>query len=331
MQKPLEQTNKMLLMKSEKEVFDAIVPKDHPLRRLAKIVDFTELAKPLYECYSHTGMPGEHVERGLKALTIQFLNDYSDRQMERAVQENMAVRLFCGYSLTEKTPDHSYFGKLRARIGTKRVANLFKEINTTLDEHGLFGHTFSFMDASAIVTKNTLWKERDEAIAKGEGRLSNAVVHKYAADKDARFGAKSKKKIWYGYKRHETVDMRHGLVSKVATTPANVPDFKMAGSIAPKQGAVFADKLYDTKKTDMLLRSKGLHTATIRKRTNSTKNRDLDRWRSSIRMPFEGTFSKRRKRTKYRSIGKVTMQCFFEAIAHNLKKAILFVPEPVST
>jgi IS5 family transposase len=125
--------------------------------------------------------------------------------------------------------------------------------------------------------------------------------------------------------------MRHWLIKKVAVTPANVPDFKTVKSIAPKQGAVFMDKIYDTKKTDGILRGMGIHAATIRKNNNKEKNRDLDRWRSGIRMPFEGVFSKMSKHARYRGHAKVVMQVFFQAISHNLKKAvhILTVEAPV--
>ena len=152
-------------------------------------------------------------------------------------------------------------------------------------------------------------------------------MENYAADVDARWGAKSKKNIWFGYKRHEAVDMRHGLVKKVAVTPANVPDFKAAESVCPKEGAVLMDKIYDTKKTDALLQARGVHIATIRKNNNPNKNKNLDWWRSSIRMPFEGTFSKVEKRARYRSLVKVLFQCFLEAIVHNLKKATRFLFE----
>ena len=88
------------------------------------------------------------------------------------------------------------------------------------------------------------------------------------------------------------------------------------------------DKMYDTKKTDRILLALGLHPSTLRKNNNPEKNRDLDRFRSSIRMPFESTFSKQSKRARYRGHAKVTMQCFLEATVYNLKKAtrILFTP-----
>lgn len=318
-------TTKMLLQ-TEDEIYAAIVPGDHPFRRLNRMVNFTELVAPLAECYSDLGREGIALETGFKTLLVQFWEDYSDRETEKAVRENMAVRWFCGFGLTEQTPDHSYFGKLRKRIGTKRLADLFNAVNAILADQGLFGNMFTFIDASAIITKTALWEERDRAIKAGEEKLNNVNVTKYAVDTDARWGAKSKNNIWFGYKRHEAVDMRYGLIRKLTVTPANVLDFKTVKNICPSQGMIFMDKLFDCKEADFWIMANGCRAATIRKNNNPKKQKDLDRWRSSIRMPFESTFSKQRKRAKYRGQLKVTFQCFFEALAYNLKKAIRIVP-----
>ena len=330
MQTPSEKTSRMLLA-TEQELFDHIVDARHPFRRLNEIIDFPALIEPMRAAYSTLGANGIDVEKGVKAHLIQFWEDYSDREMEKAVRENLAVRWFCGFSLTEQTPDYSYFSKLRKRIGTKRVAHFFEDVNATLESRGLFGNVFTFIDASTIISKTALWEERDRALKDGAEKLNNTNVKKYAADTDARWGAKSKTNIWFGHKRHAAVDMRHGLVKKVAVTAANVPDFKVVGQVLPEQGAVFTDKLYDTKKTESVISARGCHPATIRKNTNKEKNRALDRWRSAVRMPFEGVFSKMSKFARYRGHAKVVMQAFLQAIVHNLKKALRWLaPEFVT-
>lgn len=327
MQTLSNQTGKLLLA-TEDELFASIIDTRHPFRKLKEIIDFKKLIDPMRSTYATLGAHGIDVEKGVKALLIQFWEDYSDREMEKAIKENLAIRWFCGFSLTEATPDYSYFSKLRKRIGTKRISRFFEDVNAALQDRGLFGNVFSFIDASTIISKTALWEERDLAIRDGAEKLNNTNVEKYAADKDARWGMKSKKNVWFGHKRHVCVDMRHGLVKKVAVTPANVLDFKTVKSIAPKQGAVFMDKMYDTKKTDGILRGKGLYASTIRKNNNKQKNRDLDRWHSGIRMPFEGVFSKMSKRARYRGHAKVVMQAFFQAMTHNLKKAVrILTPE----
>jgi IS5 family transposase len=265
------------------------------------------------------------VEKGLRALLVQFWEDFSDREMQNCLRENMAVRWFCGFSFEDDTPVWTYFSKLRTRIGAQKLADLFNASNEQLRKQGLFGDTFTFVDASSLITKSALWEERDKAIADGEEKLNNAIVSRYAADQDAKWGAKGKHKIWFGYKRHASVDMRHGLINKIFVTPANVLDFQVIEDICPKQGMVFMDKLYDTKKTWKKVFELGCIPAIIRKNNNKEKNYDLDRYRSKRRMPFEGTFSKLNKRTRYRGIDKVLFQCLAEAFAYNMKKAVRFI------
>ena len=47
------------------------------------------------------------------------MEDLSDRELERFLQENNAGKWFCGFELCERTPDHTVFCDARKRIGTK--------------------------------------------------------------------------------------------------------------------------------------------------------------------------------------------------------------------
>lgn len=311
---------------SEDEIMEKLVSQNHVFRKLSTIIDFEKTVSPYRKLYSTTGAEGIDVIKGFKSLLVQFWEDYSDREMEKVLQENVAVKWFCGFSLLEKTPDHTYFCKLRKRIGTKNIADIFNSVNNDLREKGLFGDVFKFIDASSIITKTALWDERDKAIARGEEKLNNKNVKDYSADKDARFGAKGKNKIWFGHKRNVCVDMRYGLIEKVVVTPGNVLDFQVMKNVCPRNAMIFADKLYDTKKTKLILKGKNCHDGIIKKNSNKTKNHDLDSWKSKTRMPFECTFSKLRKRAKFRSSVKVLMQCYMESICYNLKKAIVALP-----
>lgn len=318
-----------MITTNEEEILEKLVDKDHAFRKLNELINFAEIASPYYQLYSDIGAEGIDILKGFKCLLVQYWEDYSDREMERLLRENVAVKWFCGFALLEKTPDHSYFGKLRKRLGAESIADIFNQINETLRSKGLFGDVFKFIDASAIVTKTALWEERDRAIKEGEEKLNNKNVKNYAADKEARWGAKSKTNIWFGYKRHCSVDMRFGLIDKLVVTPANVLDFQALKDICPRNQMVFMDKLYDTKKSDLILLANSCAAGTIRKNNNKNKNRDLDRWRSGVRMPFEGIFSKLRKRTRYRGKLKVLFENFALAICHNLKKAIKILPTPI--
>lgn len=59
------------------------------------------------------------------------------------------------------------------------------------------------------------------------------------------------------------------------------------------------------------------------------KDRDLDRWISAIRAPYECVFSKLRKRTRYCGIAKNQFAAFMEAISFNLKRLSVLGPPGV--
>lgn len=312
-----------LFNSNEEDLLEKSVSQDHPFRLLNKSINLDKIAGGYRHLYSKLGAEAIPIEKAFRLLLIQWLEDYSDREMERAIEENLAVKWFCGYQISEDTPDHSFFSAFRKRLGTANLKRIFDEINIELRKHGLIGDAFSFVDASGIVTKTALWDERDRALKESAEKLNNSNVKKYAADKDARWGCKGKDKFFYGYKRHCVVDMKQGIITKVAATPANLNDDKALKHICPKSGMVIADKGYDTAEAKITAKIKGCHLRAIKKINRKDKNKDLDNWLSKIRMPYESIFSKLSKRTRYRGLAKVQFQVMAEAIAFNLKKLVV--------
>lgn len=301
---------------------EELVAKDHPFRKINKFLNLEPILKEFKNLYSKQGAPAIPLEKGLRMLIVQFLENYSDRQMEQALRENIAVKWLCQYELRDNTPDHSYFGKLRNRLGTANVAKIFNFVVEQLKNRGIVGNTFTFIDATAIITKTALWEERDKAIKEGIEKLNNDNVGNYSADSQARFGCKGKKKFWFGYKRQVAVDMKSGMITKVAVTAANESDSSGLKHVCPKEGMVFADKGYCGKKVEKELKKKGCHSAVIKKNNMKEKNGQKDKWLTKVRMPYESVFSKLERRSRYRKRVKVQYQAFMEAIAHNLKRLV---------
>ena len=77
------------------------------------------------------------------------------------------------------------------------------------------------------------------------------------------------------------------------------------------------------------MKIRGAISAAILKHNRSAKNKDLDRWRSSVRAPFEGIFSKCEKRARYRGQAKVQFQFFMDAIVHNVKRLVTINAPPL--
>jgi IS5 family transposase len=298
-----------------------LVKETHPYRRLLSMVPFEELCKPLEGLYSRRGRSGYAASTMFKALLLQWMEDLSDRELERYLEENVAAKFFCGFELGDETPDHSSFRVMRGRIGTQGLAELFNRVRDALKVAGLVREVFTFVDATHLISKLDMWKERDRLIGEGEAKLNNETVGKVAVDPQARFGKKGRLR-WYGYKIHAGVDMSHGFIARVAVTPANVEDEKAMRHVLPRQGMVLADKAYCVGQAIGAMRRRGLHSGAILRKKMKAKNPDKDRWLNSVRMPYEGTFSKFQKRARYRGTTKCQFQAFMQALAHNMKRLV---------
>ena len=223
---------------------DSLLPSTHPYRRFQDYLP--DVMEALADVVRIKGADGYGVERLFRCLLLQFMEDLSDREMERYLEENLAAKWFCGFTLAEPTPDYSLFTRVRTRIGPTRLSQLFATMREQLKAAGLMSEVFTFVDATHLIAKATRWEERDKARQQKIDKLNNEVLPKVAVDPQARIGCKGKKKYWYGYKEHVSVDMQSGLINKVATTPANLPDAQGLRHVWPTQGAIYADKGYCT-------------------------------------------------------------------------------------
>ena len=90
--------------------------------------------------------------------------------------------------------------------------------------------------------------------------------------------------------------------------------------VCPNGGAVYADKGYSLNPVKITLKRKGCHDGTIKKNNMKGKNRDKDRWLSTIRAPYERVFAHRNKKVRYRGLVKVQLQVGIRALVFNLKR-----------
>jgi len=316
----------MTIMKYD---LDAIVRPDQELRKVNETVDFTKIARKYIELKTEVGRKGYGLDIGIKCLFLQFYYDLSDRELENRLRYDIALRWFCGISLDDETPDHTFFCRIRAALGARRIGQVFKNIKQKAEEKGIVRKVFTFVDSTAIRSKETTWAQRDKAIEDGAEKLNNRNVEEYSADKDARFGCKGKDKFWYGYKKHVNVDMGSGLIQKVAVTAANISDQAGLEHICPDGGMVFADKAYCLKEAQEVMRAQGCHSGAVLKNNMLKKNKDKDRWITKVRAPFEGIFSKDESRARYRGLMKVQLQAFMEAIVFNVQRLLVINAPPL--
>ena len=79
----------------DEQVFAALVPHDHYLRRVAAVLDFERYRAMLAPCYSATeGRPADDPVLMVKLTFLQFQYGLSDREVIAEAQVNVAYRFF---------------------------------------------------------------------------------------------------------------------------------------------------------------------------------------------------------------------------------------------
>ena len=91
-------------------ILDDLSSTDHHYREFEDVIGLSSLARPLQNLYSEKGRPELGAERAFRMFILQFLEDLSDREMERFMGENLSAKWFCDFGISERTPDHSFFG-----------------------------------------------------------------------------------------------------------------------------------------------------------------------------------------------------------------------------
>ena len=299
---------------------DQLVSEKHQYRKFKSLFDFKAIEPDLFAVETNNNNKGFGVFRLFKCLLLQFMEDMSDRELERYIADSNAAKWFCDFSLTDHTPDHTVFSKMRKKLGTNLLSKIFAQFRDQLRSKGYMSEVFTFVDATHLISKASLWEERDEARRQKFEKLNNEILPKVARDKQAKIGCKGSNKFWYGYKKHVSVDMQSGLINKVAVTAANLTDAKGFGLVCPKGGAVYADKGYCTSSARIAAAKKAVHLCSIKKNNMKGKNFDLDKYYTKIRSPYERVFSKDNKRLRYIGIAKNQFAEFMNAICFNMRR-----------
>jgi transposase len=267
---------------AQKELFtygvdlDRRVHADHPLRRVAAMVDFTFARAAVAHTYGGNGNESVDPAVLLKLMFLLFHeNVRSERELVRRLPERLDWLWFLGYSLDDEAPNHSVLSKARARWG----GELFVRTVRQCVEAGLVDGTKVHIDGSLIDTdasRDSVVKADAETIARiraaygaqerkldetkpPSARCETNLKLVSTTDPDAPCvsqGAQSGT-ARPRYKHHRMVDDRCGVITAVATTPGDVVE---PAQVAPllaqhekntrhEAAALVADRGYGTVET----------------------------------------------------------------------------------
>lgn len=134
-----------------------LMPKEHFLRDLDALVDFSFIYEKVESLYSNTGRPSIDPVVLVKMLLIGYLYGIdSERKLEQEICVNIAYRWFLGMELGDNVPDHSTISQLRRRkfSGTTVFQDIFDEVVKKCMDAGLVSGKLLLTDSTHITSTN---------------------------------------------------------------------------------------------------------------------------------------------------------------------------------
>jgi len=237
--------------RSQEDLFVAcplreLVPDDHVLKRVNKVLDLSWLRAEVRELYcDDNGRPSIDPEAAVRLMLAGFFQGVvHDRKLMREAQVNIAMRWFAGYQLHEKLPDHSSLTRIRQRWGEERFKQIFERTVAQCIAAGLVNGETVHMDATLIRADVSWDAVREQHVARviaengaedeprpqeprrGRPRKPETGTQKVCTtDPDATLAKTSTNDIANpSYKQHTSVDDEAGIVLDVEVTTGSTAE-----------------------------------------------------------------------------------------------------------
>jgi IS5 family transposase len=314
------------------------------LDNIDKIIDWKPienfLNNKITRVASADGRPAYPPLAMFKLLLLQRWYNLSDVALEDALYDRISFMKFSNFSVQSSIPDESTICRFRNDLlKNKRYGRLLKRINSQLQKKGLLVKKGAIVDASVIESSRHPSKTievvpSDRREDKTDNLTQTRVI--YSEDKDATW-LKKGHKFHYGYKVHMATDSKNGFILGGHVTPANIADTvefkKLVKNIdlAPNS-KISADKGYCSQSNrDFLKENNYLDGIMMKAKRNKPLkefekliNKQISKYRFIVERGF-GTLKQHYKfnATRYLGIEKTNQQFHLNAMAFNIKKAVL--------
>ena len=175
---------------------DALVPKDHLLRKIEKVMDYEWLYERLEPYYCHdNGRPGTDPVVLIKMVLIQHLFGIpSLRQTYRDIRVNVAYRWFLGYSLLDEIPHFATVSyAFCKRFPPELSEEIFAHILNKALNNRMVDPSEIFIDGTHIKASANKKKYQKEQVAKTAKIYQEQLSKEVATEREA-LGKKTNKK-----------------------------------------------------------------------------------------------------------------------------------------
>ena len=293
------------------------------LNQLNAIINWEEFRPTLEtirkkERKSNAGRKPFDVVLMFKILVLQSLYNLSDAQMEFQIADRISFMAFLNLEMNDRVPDEKTIWLFREELTkAELIKPLFDQFEATLSANGFAAQKGQIIDATIVSTpkqRNTREENKQVKEGKTPGIWDETPNKKRQKDVDARWTMK-RNVVYFGYKNHVTVDVKHKLIRDFDVTNASTHDSQVIESILDANNSnkkVYADSAYAGEKISDVLTENGLtnciHKKGYRNRPLTDRQKISNRKKSKIRSRVEHVFgvqSQRAGSLLLRSIGIV--------------------------
>ena len=193
-----------------------------PIRIIFDNIDWSFIHPLVNGRYSPQGAEGYDPISLFKAQLLIYLGEVSsDRKLASALRYNARFCLLCDFNFL-KTPSNGTFTNFRDRLGE----DIFYEILHTLIAQAIALKVI--IGGDTAIDSTHLWAYSSKFGKKTCSCKGKCHHSRDYSDPDARWGAKSKDYLFFGYKVHLIVDAKSQLPLDVKVTSANEGDSPQA-------------------------------------------------------------------------------------------------------
>ena len=249
-----------------------LVPKDHFLRKIKKVLDLSFVRESVKELYSKDkGRPSIDPVVAIKIWLIGYLYGISsERRLMQDIAVNLAYRWFIGYNLEQEVPDHSSLTRIRDRFGLEKFQEIFDEVLRQCREKGLITGEHLNVDATLVradASKESMkpieefarevWdknpsrekQSKKESVEKDhlkKGQKLSNKTHRSTSDPDATLMKKtSKAEAHLSYHCHMVVESGSRFITRVMTTTGAQVEGQLLPEIIREQKEKYGFKVED--------------------------------------------------------------------------------------
>jgi IS5 family transposase len=314
-----------------------------PLQVIAQHIDFDALAQSIasyidYGDQAKGGRPPYPLDVMVRILVLKHLYNHSDEQMEYQLLDRMSYKRFCGLTDALTIPDRTTIWTFENRLGQAGANQLFKALDSQLNQQGYIARGRQIIDASLIPAPKQKMTKKEKALIKQNATPADwSPAKRRQKDLDASWTKKHGQST-FGYKLTVNVDNQHKLIRAIHPDTAAPHDTNHFDKVlcANTSQDIYADSGYTGQQREAELKQKQ-HRVHIQRKGKRNKplspaqqkrNNRIAKVRARVEHSFASIAHMGGKCIRTLGQARANFKMAMMALCHNIKRLTWLESQP---